>query len=201
MSPLYPDPTRGLVNQYGSTWETKILAENTIDIQGNAFSTQTHPLYDGIHSDLKPLRVPLGGFQRVALKYFLWYRSDDTNKLKIRLSNETDSNYATGIATEIDTALISVNDNQTDAAAVSAGIEGATGTAGGGADHGGVTGMGDIIKSDANAADYPIFLMVYSTCVATTSTDNFIRFSPRIVTGTAAGTKIYRGSYVEYKYF
>jgi len=202
MSPLYPDPTRGLVNQYGSTWETKILAENTIDIQGNAFGTQSHPLYDGIYSDIKPLRVPLGGFQRVILKYHIWYKSDNDNEFKIRLSNELDSNYGTGVATEIDTALIVVNDNKTDgASAESTGIEAAVGTPGGGSDHGATNGMGDIIAANAGSSDYPIYLMVHSTCVATSGTDNFIRFSPRIITGADAGTKVYRGSYVEYKYF
>jgi len=201
MSPLYPDPTRGLVNQYGSTWETKILAENTIDIEGWQFAQQTNPIYDGIHSDLKPLRVPLGGFQRVLLKYYLWVTSTQNNKFKIRLSNETDSNYATGIATEIDTALIVVNDNKSDAPAVDTGVEGAVGTPAGGTIHGATSGMGDIITADANAADSPYFVMVYSTCVATTSTDNFIRLSPRIAGDLGAGTKVHRGSYVEYKYF
>jgi hypothetical protein len=192
--PLYPNTEQGTVSQYSSQWSTKILEAPTGFIKSNVFGAQSAPIY-GTESDLVPLRIPLAAYQRVIARYYMFYESTNDNEIQFRLSNEgSGSLYGTAYNTDINFALMGILDTQTGQNAT-ASVEAAVATGGS------TNGASDIIKLDAGSDDSPLFAILHATCVSKTSVNNFIRLSPRIITGTADGTRILTGSYVEYKYY
>ena len=192
--PLYPNTEQGTVSQYSSQWTTKVLEATTPHIKSNVFGTEAAPIY-GTESDLVPLRIPLAGYQRVIARYYMFYESNNINEIQFRLSNEGSGLlYGTAYNTDINFAIMGVVDMQTGQAA-SASVEGAV------AAGGSTSGASDIIKIDAGSDDSPLLAILHATCASKTSVDNFIRLGPRILTGSADGTRILTGSYVEYKYY
>ena len=178
--PFTNNTTRGTVIYSPPTWEIKILANDGSSLSSATLATQ---------SDLS---IPIGGFERVMGVYTLWYDSDNTNELSYRIANLAQSDGSTAVATTIATqSIASVAEITSGATPSAAGLE-STGTFS-------TDGAGETVGVDVGADTSALWLQVHFNAISTASTKGNIVFQAANITGTAAGTHLLAGSYVEYK--
>ena len=178
--PFNTNSTYGNVVYSSPTWETKILANDGTTLSSATVAT------------VSDLDIPIGKYERIIGDLVLWYDTDATNDLDMRIVNFDADGSA--VATTLRYAAQGVvagdalsNDEATSAPSISV----ASTTTG---------GTGDQIGFRA-AVDEDAFLRVNFSALSTAATNGTLHFQFANSTGSSAGTHLLAGSYITWKRF
>tara|TARA_R100000152_G_C6642125_1_gene86370 strand:+ start:75 stop:614 length:540 start_codon:yes stop_codon:yes gene_type:complete len=178
--PFNSNTAQGTVVYSSPTWETKILANDGTTLSSATVAT------------VSELDIPIAKYERIIGDLVLWYDTDDTNDLDMRIVNFDST--GTQIATVLRYAAQGVVggdalSNQEAATAPSISVASTT-----------TTGTGDQIGFRSEV-DGDAFVRVNFSALSNAGTNGTLHFQFANSSGSAAGTHLLAGSYITYKRF